>query len=307
MAKIKLPKIEDLFEAGVHFGHQVRRWHPSMEKFIFSHRKGVHIIDLEKTHERLEEGTQILHDVAAEGGQIIFVGTKRQAKEIVKLEAERCGAMFVNERWLGGTITNYHVIRRNIDKLLDYLRKREAGEFDVYTKKERLLLDRAIDKLTKSVGGITNLQGAPAALFVVDGRREKTAIREANRVGLPVVAVVDTNTNISEIPYVIPGNDDAIRSIAMLVKVVADAVEAGYSDYAKKVKKTADDKEAEAKKAAEEKAKEVEAKKTEAPKVTGSEASHTSKKAGKKHVKKVAKGEEEVKVGKDKKEKKDSK
>src|SRR3989344_773541 len=235
MPKYKLPKIEDLFEAGVHFGHQVRRWSPQMEKYIFGSRSGIHIIDLEKTLEKLEAACEFLYNVASNGGQIIFVGTKRQAKEIIEIEAKRSGALFVNERWLGGTITNYRIIKKNMNKLADFLKKREEGEFEKYTKKERLLLDREIAKLQASVGGIASLQGTPAALFAVDIRREKTAVHEANRFEVPVVALVDTNSDPSDIKYAIPGNDDAMRSIALIVKVIADAVEEGYKDWAKKV------------------------------------------------------------------------
>jgi len=231
----KLPKTEDLFEAGVHYGHQVRRWSPQMEKYIFAVRSGIHVVDLEKTLTNLQKACEFLYETAAGGGQIIFVGTKRQAKEIIEIEAKRSGALFVNERWLGGTITNFRVIKENMKKLADFLRKREEGEFEKYTKKEQLLLDRQIEKLQASVGGIAALQGRPDALFVVDARREKTAVREASRYEISVVGLVDTNTNPSRINYVIPGNDDAMRSIALIVKAVADAVEAGYKEWSRKV------------------------------------------------------------------------
>lgn len=235
MAKYKLPKIEELFEAGVHFGHQVRRWNPQMEKYIFGAKSGIHIVDLEKTLEGLEATAEFLYEVASKGGQVIFVGTKRQAADIVEIEAKRSGALFVRERWLGGTITNFRIIKKNINKLSDYLRKREDGTFDKYTKKERLLLDREIDKLQASVGGISALQGKPAAVFVIDIRREKTAAREANKYGIPVAALIDTNSSPEGVRYVIPGNDDAMRSIALIVKVLADAVEEGYKEFGKQV------------------------------------------------------------------------
>jgi small subunit ribosomal protein S2 len=290
MAKYKLPKIEDLFEDGVHFGHQVRRWNPNMEPYIFIQRSGIHIIDLDDTHKGLKEAADFLHEVASGGGQIIFIGTKRQASEIIELEAERAGALFVNERWLGGTITNYRIIRKNMDKLVDFMKKKESGEFDKYTKKERLLIDREIEKLQKSVGGIVNLQGKPAAIFVVDSRREKTAVKEANIAGIPVAAIVDTNSDPTVVDYPIPGNDDAIRSIASIVKVVADAVESGYAEYARKAEKEAEEKAKEA----ESVAKEVEeAKEKPVVVVSGTEATHVSEDVGKEHVEKVESGEEE--------------
>ena len=292
MAKYKLPKIEELFEAGVHFGHQVRRWNPNMEPYIFIQRSGIHIIDLDETQKGLKEAAEAIHDIAATGGQIIFVGTKRQAKEIVETEAKRSGALYVIDRWLGGTITNYRIIRKNMDKLVDYMKKREEGEFDKYTKKERLLLDRSIDKLERSVGGIVSLQGNPAGVFVVDARREKTAIKEANIAGIPVVALVDTNSDPRSVDYPIPGNDDAIRSIAFIVKVIADAVEAGYAEYAQTAEKEAVERAKEAE----------EAKEKEAVKVSTTEASHVSEEAGKTHVEKVESGEEETKKEKVKEE-----
>ncbi len=291
--KYKLPKIEDLLDAGVHFGHQIRRWHPNMEPFIFTQRKGIHIIDLEITHEKLKEAADFLYEIALKGGQIIFVGTKRQAKDIIELEAKRCGALYVTERWIGGTITNYRVIRKNMDKLLELMRKKEEGEFDIYTKKERLLIDRQIAKLQLSVGGIVNLQGRPDALFIIDGRREKTAIRVANRENVPVVGLVDTNSDPTDIDYVVPGNDDAIRSIASVVKVIADAVEQGYSEYGKEVSE---------KKEKKEKKKDEKVEEKEVVKVSATEAPHSTEDLGKKHIKKAIKGEnlEEEAENKDK-------
>lgn len=281
MAKYKLPKIEDLFEAGVHFGHQIRRWHPKMEPYIYTHRKGVHIIDLGDTKEKLEEAAEHLYNIAADGGKIVFVGTKKQAQDIIELEAKRCGAMFVTQRWLGGTITNFSVIRKNIDKLLEFIRKREEGEFEHYTKKERLLIDREIEKLNDSVGGIVGLKGKPDALFVIDAKREDTAIREANIADIPVTAVIDTNSDPRNVDYPIPGNDDAIRSIALITKVIADAIESGYEKHAEKMAHT---EESQAK----------EEKEKGAAKVSRSEAPHVAEKAGEEHVERVKKGEEPV-------------
>lgn len=226
----RLPNEEQMLEAGVHFGHQARRWHPKMESYIFDKRKGIHILDLYKSKELLEVACNFLYETAARGGSIVFVGTKKQAKDIIELEARRAGAMYMSDRWIGGTITNFPVIKKNIDKLKDFMRRKEDGSLARYTKKERLLIDREVEKLRKSIGGILPLTSKPDALFVVDVKREKTAIREAIRTGIPVVALVDTNSDPTGVSYVIPGNDDAIRSIALLVKVVADSVEAGYQE-----------------------------------------------------------------------------
>lgn len=285
--KYKLPKIEDLFEAGVHFGHQIN----NMNTFSIRINIRLHFrmpsSDLSDTMELLKDAAEHLYNVAAEGGQIIFVGTKKQAKDIIELEAKRCGAMFVNERWLGGTITNYDVIKKNIDKLLELIRKRKEGEFEHYTKKERLLIDREIEKLNTAVGGIVALKGKPDALFIIDAKRESTAVREAKIAKIPVTAVVDTNTDPRPIDYLIAGNDDAIRSIALITKVIADAVGAGYKQHAKKVDEEKEEKE--------KKEKEKEKKKNkEKPKVSRSEAPHAAKKAGKKHVERVKKGEEPI-------------
>ena len=238
MAKsYKIPKPKDLLSAGVHFGHQSRRWNPKMEAYIFDQRKGIHIIDLEQTEKLLKAACDFLYDTAKSGGQVIFVGTKRQAAEIITIEAKRCGALFVTERWLGGTLTNYKVVSQNIDGLVDFLRKRENDEFGHYTKKERLMIDRKIERLEKFVGGLIGLKSRPGALFVVDARREKTAVREALRMGVPVIALIDTNSDPTGIEYIVPGNDDAIKSIAIVVKALADAVFAGYKDMGKEADK----------------------------------------------------------------------
>jgi len=228
MTKHKIPSEKELLEAGVHFGHQTRRWNPKMEKYIFAQRKGIHIIDLEMTKNALKEACGYLRECASNGGQIIFVGTKKQARDIIGLEAKRCGALYVTERWLGGTITNYNIIKKNLEKLTTLRRQRNEGELAKYTKRERLTFDRIIEKLEKSVGGIVTLKGKPAVVFVVDARRERTAIREANRYGVKVCALVDTNSDPEGVDMLIPGNDDAIRSVALIVKTIADAVEDGY-------------------------------------------------------------------------------
>ena len=204
-----------------------------MEPYIYGVKQNIHIIDLEITHKNLEKACEFLFETAAKGGQIIFVGTKKQAHDIVSIEAKRSGAMYVIERWIGGTITNHRVIRLNIDKLLNTIRKKESGELDKYTKKERPLIDREVEKLQRSIGGITALKGVPAALVVVDAKREKTAVREAVRSGVKVVGLIDTNSDPAGVDYVVPGNDDALKSIALILKAFGDAVEAGYKKYAK--------------------------------------------------------------------------
>ncbi|MEK7595796.1 MAG: 30S ribosomal protein S2 [Patescibacteria group bacterium] len=281
--KVKLPTVDELLEAGVHFGHQARRWHPKMEEFIFDKRKDIHILDLYKSHELLENACKYMYDVASKGGNIIFVGTKRQARDIVELEAKRAGVMYVTERWVGGTLTNFQTLKKNIDKLKDYMKKRDAGELSKYTKKERLLIDREIEKLRVMFGGLVNLAGVPDALFMVDVRKEKTAVREAKRLSVPVVALVDTNSDPAGVSFVIPGNDDAIRSIALMVKAVADSVEAGYKKFAQLSDKT------------EEKPEEEEEDKTLEPIVTGTQSSELLEVAADLEEKLIAEVEEELK------------
>lgn len=233
MSNYKLPKVEELLKSGVHYGHQVRRWNPKMEQYIYSAKNNIHIIDLEDTEKGLKASAEFLHNVAKDGGQIIFVGTKKQSRDAIKNHAEACGALYITERWLGGTITNFKVLKKNIDKLLNHLKNKESGEYNKYTKKERLLIDREIEKLQKNVGGLTALRGVPQAVFLIDAKREKTAIREANKSNVPVVALVDTNSDPTGISYVIPGNDDAMKSIEVIVKALAEAVEAGYKEFEK--------------------------------------------------------------------------
>ncbi|MBW6441513.1 30S ribosomal protein S2 [Patescibacteria group bacterium] len=228
--------MQEMIDSGVHFGHQARKWHPKMEPYIYTVNKNVHIIDLEKTEEMLQKACDFLYEQASQGKVIVFVGTKRQSKEIIENEARRSGALFVSERWVGGTITNFETIKKNIDKLLDYIKGREEGKFSIYTKKERLMIDREIEKLEATYGGISSLKKAPEVLFVLDPKREKTAIREAKRSDAPVVSVVDTNCDPSDIDYPIPGNDDALKSVALLVRAIADAVEEGYKEFGKSEK-----------------------------------------------------------------------
>lgn len=230
--KYNVPTIEELISAGVHFGHQVKRWHPSMEKYIYTAKRNIHIIDLEETEKLLKEAADFLYQLAKDGKKVIFVGTKKQARDIIENEAKNAGAMYVTERWLGGTITNFEIIKKNnIDKMIDLKSKMEKGEFDHYTKKERLLIDREIERLERYVGGLAEMKKMPDVLVVVDSRREKTAIREAIRAKIPVIALIDTNADPKGIDYPIPVNDDAIKSIAIVVKTLAAALIAGTKDY----------------------------------------------------------------------------
>jgi len=213
-----------LLETGVHFGHRTRKWNPKMKPYIFTERNGIHIIDLQITLQTLEEAYAVVRDIVAEGGTVLFVGTKRQAQETIELEAKRCGMPYVNLRWLGGTLTNWRTIRSRIDELENLERRRDEGEFDLLTKKEALSLNRRIEKLEARLGGIREMHKLPELLFVVDVRQEATAIHEANLLKIPVVALVDTNCDPTVVDYVIPSNDDAIRAIKLLTSKIADAV-----------------------------------------------------------------------------------
>jgi small subunit ribosomal protein S2 len=213
-----------LLETGVHFGHRTRKWNPHMKSYIFTERNGIHIIDLQQTLEGVEESYALVRDTVAKGGAMLFVGTKRQAQETIQVEAERCSMPYVNARWLGGTLTNWQTIRSRIDELKNLERRREEGEFELLPKKEALLLNRKIDKLEERLGGIRDMKGLPQLLFVIDVKREETAVHEANLLEIPVVALVDTNCDPSNVDYVIPSNDDAIRAIKLLTSTMADAV-----------------------------------------------------------------------------------
>ncbi len=216
--------MKQLLEAGVHFGHQTRRWNPKMAQYIFTERNGIYIIDLQKTVNKLEEAYMFIREVAANGDEILFVGTKKQAQDSVKEEAIRCGMPFVNARWLGGMLTNFNTIKKRI-KRLEQLKKMEAdGTFDLLPKKEVIKLNLEIEKLEKFMGGIVNMKKQPAAMFIVDPRKERIAVQEAKKLGIPLVAVVDTNCDPDEIDYVIPGNDDAIRAVRLIAGAMADAV-----------------------------------------------------------------------------------
>jgi len=213
-----------LLETGVHFGHRTRKWNPRMRPYIFTERNGIHIIDLQQTLQSLEDAYALVRDRVSGGGDVLFVGTKRQAQETIEAEAGRCVMPFVNSRWLGGTLTNWRTIRTRIDELETLERRRDAGEFDAFSKKEALGLTREIDRLQMRLGGIRSMKSLPALVFVVDVRREETAVHESNLLGIPVVALVDTNCDPTGVDYVIPSNDDAIRAIKLLTGKIADAV-----------------------------------------------------------------------------------
>ncbi len=216
--------MKQLLEAGVHFGHQTRRWNPKMAQYIFTERNGIYIIDLQKTVKKLEEAYMVVRDVAANGDEILFVGTKKQAQDSIKEEAIRCGMPFVNARWLGGMLTNFNTIQRRIKRLAQLKTMESDGTFDMLPKKEVIKLNLEIEKLEKFMGGITEMKKQPAAMFIVDPRKERIAVAEAHRLGIPIIAIVDTNCDPDEIDYVIPGNDDAIRAVKLIVGAMADAV-----------------------------------------------------------------------------------
>lgn len=216
--------MKQLLEAGVHFGHQTRRWNPKMAPYIFTDRNGIYIIDLQKTVKKVEEAYNFVRELSEQGKDILFVGTKKQAQESIEVEAKRCGMYYVNQRWLGGMLTNYKTIRQRI-KRLDQLDEMETnGSFDVLPKKEVIKLKLERDKLEKNLGGIRKMKGLPGAIFVVDPRKERIAIAEARNLGIPIIAIVDTNCDPDEVDYVIPGNDDAIRAVKLFASKIADAV-----------------------------------------------------------------------------------
>lgn len=216
--------MKQLLEAGVHFGHQTRRWNPKMARYIFTERNGIYIIDLQKTVKKLEEAYMIVRDIAANGDEILFVGTKKQAQDSIKEEAIRCEMPFVNARWLGGMLTNFTTIKKRIKRLGQLEAMKEDGTFDMLPKKEAAKLDLEIEKLDKYLGGITEMKKQPAAMFIVDPRKERIAVAEAKKLGIPIIAIVDTNCDPDEIDYVIPGNDDAIRAVKLIAGAMADAV-----------------------------------------------------------------------------------
>jgi small subunit ribosomal protein S2 len=216
--------IKQLLEAGVHFGHQTRKWNPKMKRYIFGARNGIYIIDLDQTADALVKACEFLKSRVAEGGDVLFVGTKKQAQDIIKEEAERCGMYFVNQRWLGGTLTNFSTIQKSIGRLKDYQRMKESGELDGFKKKEIMQIKKEMDKLSKNLMGILQMKRLPSVLFVVDPKKDEIAVKEARRLSIPVVSLIDTNADPDMVDFVIPGNDDAIKSIKFVTSVVADAV-----------------------------------------------------------------------------------
>ncbi|CAN5835266.1 30S ribosomal protein S2 [soil metagenome] len=237
-------QIKDLLEAGVHFGHQSSRWNPKMKKFIFAARNGIHIIDLKKTLHALLEAQQAVREVTLEGDRILFVCTKRQLRPIVEAEASRCGGYWVTERWLGGMLTNFTTIKKQIRRLKELERGLDEGAYDFYTKKEQLLLQREREKLDKYMGGVKEMGRLPGALFVVDAKKELIAVREAKKLGIPIIAIADTNADPDLIDFAIPGNDDAIRSVQLIAGAMADAIEQARRELPPEARRRADEVEA---------------------------------------------------------------
>ena len=216
--------MKQLLEAGVHFGHQTRRWDPKMAEYIFQARNGIHIIDLQKTSKKLDEAYAFLKEQAEEGKTILFVGTKKQAQDCMKEAAEKCGMYYVNQRWLGGMLTNFATIEKRIERLNELEKMQEDGTFDVLPKKEVILLKKEMDKLEKNLGGIKNMKEMPGVLFIVDPKKERNAILEARKLNIPTVGLIDTNCNPEDVDYVIPGNDDAIRAVKLIADTMANAI-----------------------------------------------------------------------------------
>ncbi len=237
-------ELKELLEAGVHFGHQTRRWNPKMRNFIFTERNGIRIIDLGKTLDRLNRAQQAVRQVVLKGERVLFVCTKRQLRSIVEQEAIRSDSFYVTERWLGGMLTNFQTIRKQIRRLKELERGQEENAFEFYTKKERLLLDRERQKLEKYFDGVKDMSRVPGAIFVVDARRETIAVKEAHRLGIPVIAITDTNADPDLIDYPVPGNDDAIRSVGLIAKAIADAVEAARREVPEEERRRVEEMEA---------------------------------------------------------------
>ncbi len=236
--------LDQLLEAGVHFGHQTRRWNPKMKPFIFAQRNGIHIIDLRKTLDRLQNAQQAVREVVLRGERVLFVCTKKQLRGVVEQEAQRSGSFYVTERWLGGMLTNFQTIRKQIRRLKELERGQEENAYEFYTKKERLMLDRERTKLDKYLAGLKDMGRLPGAIFVVDAKRETIAVREASRLGIPIIAITDTNADPDRIDFPIPGNDDAIRSVSLIAKAMADAIETARKDVPEDERRRTEDLEA---------------------------------------------------------------
>ena len=231
--------MKQLLEAGVHFGHQTRRWNPKMKRFIFGERNGIYIIDLNQTLSRIETAYTFVRDLTAEGGNVLFIGTKKQTQDPIARYAQQCGMPYINERWLGGMLTNFSTIAGRVKKMQEYERMLAAGDFEAMPKKEALILSRELEKLQRNLGGIRGMSRLPDAVFIIDTKKEHLAVTEANKLGIPVVAVVDTNCDPDLVQYVIPGNDDAIRAGNLLCRVIADAVEEGRFIASRKASRSA--------------------------------------------------------------------
>jgi small subunit ribosomal protein S2 len=231
--------MRQMLEAGVHFGHQTHRWNPRMKRFIFGERNGIYIIDLEQTLDRVENAYRFVRDLVANGGSVLFIGTKKQAQDPIKFFAEKSGSPYINERWLGGMLTNFDTISKRVGKMQEYERMRDSGEFDLMPKKEALLISRELEKLQKNLSGIRNMSKLPSAVFVLDTMKEHIAVTEANKLGIPVVAVVDTNVNPDVVQFPIPGNDDAIRANELMSRVIAEAIIEGRFIAEKTLSRTA--------------------------------------------------------------------
>jgi small subunit ribosomal protein S2 len=237
-------QLKELLEAGVHFGHQSSRWNPKMRRFIFAQRNGIHIIDLQKTLKALQEAQQAVREVTLNGDRVLFVCTKRQLRPIVEAEAARCGGFFVTERWLGGMLTNFSTIRKQIRRLKELERGLDEGAYEFYTKKEQLMLSRERDKLLKYLGGVKDMGRVPGAIFVVDAKKEMIAVKEANKLGIPVIAIADTNADPDVIDYPIPGNDDAIRSVLVITRAISESIEQARRELPPDARRRADELEA---------------------------------------------------------------
>ena len=222
--KMSVISMKQLLEAGVHFGHQTRRWNPKMAPYVYTERNGIYIIDLQKSVGKVDEAYKAISDIAADGGTILFVGTKKQAQDAIKTEAERCGMFYVNERWLGGMLTNFKTIQSRIKRLKEIEKMSEDGTFDVLPKKEVIEIKKEWEKLEKNLGGIKDMKNLPDAIFIVDPKKERICVQEAHTLGIPLIGIADTNCDPEELDYVIPGNDDAIRAVKLIVSKMADAV-----------------------------------------------------------------------------------
>ncbi len=243
--------MKQLLEAGVHFGHQTRRWNPKMAPYIYTERNGIHIIDLQKTVGKVDDAYKALNEIVADGGTVLFVGTKKQAQEAIKSEALRCGEFYVNERWLGGMLTNFKTIRSRVERLKAIRTMAEDGTFDVLPKKEVILLKKELEKLEKNLGGIVEMKELPSVIFVIDPKKERICVQEAHTLGIPLIGMCDTNCDPEELDYVIPGNDDAIRAVKLIVSKMADAVIEAKQGAEAYVEESVEDEMAEAADAAE--------------------------------------------------------